>query len=98
MEGGGGGNGMGEQGDQRRVLFFFFFYLLDKNQSDFRRFKLKSCKYSLVEQTSIKKPLHILIYLIQHRGHKQILIKRFIIPSFIGSFCLNNIFEYFHSN
>merc|ERR1712180_230613 len=22
----------------------------------------------------------------------------FIIPSFIGSFCLNNIFEYFHSN
>merc|ERR1712212_802104 len=24
--------------------------------------------------------------------------KRFIIPSFIGSFCLNNIFEYFHSN
>merc|ERR1711928_13209 len=121
----------------------FIFYLLDKNQSDFRRFKLKSCKYSLVEQTSIKKLLHILIYLIQHRGHKQlfqenfynyyaviprgtisvcqnriikksllikalnfipkkefkkILIKRFIIPSFIGSFCLNNIFEYFHSN
>merc|ERR1712223_36459 len=28
---------------------------------------------------------------------KKILIKRFIIPSFIGSFCLNNIFEYFHS-
>merc|ERR1712013_860562 len=28
--------------------------LLDKNQSDFRRFKLKSCKYSLVEQTNIK--------------------------------------------
>merc|ERR1719204_2210174 len=36
------------------------------------------------------------------RGHfskefKKILIKRFIIPSFIGSFCLNNILEYFHS-
>merc|ERR1712126_241165 len=28
----------------------------------------------------------------------KILIKRFIIPSFIGSFCLNNTFEYFHSN
>merc|ERR1711928_172480 len=46
----------------------FIFYLLDKNQSDFRRFKLKSCKYSLVEQTNIKKLLHILIYLIQHRN------------------------------
>merc|ERR1719150_1274914 len=56
----------------RGHVLLLIFYLLDKNQSDFRRFKLKSCKYSLVEQTNIKKLLHILIYLIQHRGHKQL--------------------------
>merc|ERR1712029_424172 len=46
--------------------------ILDKNQSDFRRFKLKSCKNIIVEQTRLYKPLHIYNFLIQHRGHKRL--------------------------
>jgi len=44
----------------------------DKNQSDLRRFKLKSCRIQIVEQTIKNKRLHILILLIQHRGHKHL--------------------------
>lgn len=42
---------------------------LDRNQSDSRRPKLKSCKRSLVEQTTDNGRLRPLSFLIQHRGH-----------------------------
>jgi len=46
-------------------------FLTDKNRSDSRRPKLKSCKFYLVEQTIPKLRLRLPGYLIQHRGRKQ---------------------------
>merc|ERR1711952_580213 len=73
-------------------------YLLDKNQSDFRRFKLKSCKYSLVEQTNIKKLLHVLIYLIQievinNYSNKDFYNYYAVIPRGTISVCQNRIIK-----
>jgi len=40
----------------------------DRNQSDLRRFKLKSCRKLLVEQTTLFKLMRLKVFLIQHRG------------------------------
>merc|ERR1719220_3447862 len=53
---------------------------------------------SVCQNRIIKKSLLIKALILPQKKNLKILIKRFIIPSFIGSFCLNNIFEYFHSN
>ena len=51
------------------LVLYFYKKFIDRNQSDLRRSKLKSCKDLIVEQTILVTLYLNRSSLIQHRGH-----------------------------